>query len=119
MNAVLDKNRPGRNRPGRNRPGRAALLGVILAVLGQPCLAQTAVSGTVAAPSASVESAAPAQAGEVAAIILASEETTLSAQMAGRILKIHFGLGEQAKSKSRLLEFDCSEGQAQLLAAEA
>lgn len=109
MNAVFDNN-------GR---GRAALFGAVLAVLGQSCLAQTAMPGTVAAPSASVEAATPAQAGEVAAIVLASEETTLSAQMAGRILKINYGLGEQAKSKARLLEFDCSEGQAQLMAAEA
>ena len=64
-------------------------------------------------------SASPAQVSEVAAIVQASEETTLSAQMAGRILKIHIGLGEQAKAGARLLEFDCSEGQAQLLAADA
>lgn len=104
---------------GRKGASRAAFLAAMLAAFAQSCPAQTATPGT-AASSAGAEAAAPAaQAGEVAAIILASEETTLSAQMAGRILKINFGLGEQAKSRARLLEFDCSEGQAQLLAAEA
>jgi len=91
--------------------GRAALLGGVLALFALSCVAQPASPDAV--PSG------PAQGGEIAAIVQASEETTLSAQMAGRILRINFGLGEQVKAKSRLLEFDCSEGQAQLLAADA
>jgi membrane fusion protein, multidrug efflux system len=61
---------------------------------------------------------APAEA-EVAALIVASEETTLSAQMAGRIRIVSVGLGDQVKKGSRLIEFDCSEQQAQLDAAAA
>lgn len=93
---------------GRERQGRAALVAAILVFFAQ------CVGAQPAAPAAS-----PAQGGEVAAIVQAGEETTLAAQMAGRILRIHFGLGEQVKAGARLLEFDCSEGQAQLVAAEA
>jgi RND family efflux transporter MFP subunit len=59
------------------------------------------------------------QPAEIAALIVAGEETTLSSQMAGRIKDIRVGLGDQFKAGSRLIEFDCSEQQAQLDAAEA
>lgn len=98
---------------GRTARRCAVLLGAILAAIAQTCPAQTA------APGPATDVSLPTQAGEVAAIVQATEETTLAAQMAGRILKVNFGLGEQTKVKARLLEFDCSEGQAQLLAAEA
>lgn len=56
---------------------------------------------------------------EVAALIVAGEETTLSSQMAGRIKFVSVGLGDQVKKGARLLEFDCSEQQAQLDTADA
>lgn len=56
---------------------------------------------------------------EIAALILASEETILSAQMAGRIKQVNVGLGDEAKDDALLLEFDCDEQRAQLEAAEA
>src|SRR5205085_1613426 len=56
---------------------------------------------------------------EVAALIVAGEETTLSSQMPGRIKQISVGLGDQVKRGSRLIEFDCSEQQAQLESADA
>lgn len=56
---------------------------------------------------------------EVAALILAGEETTLSSQMAGRIGRISAGLGDHVKKGSRLIQFDCSEQKAQLDAADA
>ena len=56
---------------------------------------------------------------EVATLIVAGEETTLSSQMAGRIKSIGVGLGDQVKKGGRLVEFDCSEQQAQLETAEA
>lgn len=101
-------------------PGRLAGAAVLM-VLAHVCVAQTSSPNAAARPGVSAETPAAnrSQAGEVAAIVQASEETTLSSQMAGRIVRIHFGLGEQAKTGARLLEFDCSEGQAQLLAAEA
>jgi RND family efflux transporter MFP subunit len=61
---------------------------------------------------------APAQ-GEIAALIVAGEETTLSSQMAGRIRKIGVGLGDQVKKGARLMDFDCSEQQAQFESAQA
>jgi len=56
---------------------------------------------------------------EIAAIVHAGEETTLSSQMAGKVRRITVGLGDQFKSGARLIEFDCSEQQAQLQSAEA
>jgi len=56
---------------------------------------------------------------EVSVLILATEETTLSSQMGGRILRVHIGLGDAVDKGAPLLEFDCSEQQAQLQAAQA
>jgi RND family efflux transporter MFP subunit len=56
---------------------------------------------------------------EVAALILAGEESTLSSQMAGKISTIHVGLGEVFLKGEALIEFDCSEQRAQLQAADA
>ena len=46
---------------------------------------------------------------EIAALILAGEEGTLSSQMAGRISSIKVGLGDGFKKGAALIEFDCSE----------
>lgn len=78
-----------------------------------------------AAPSPEAPSAAPSEKpaasapSEVAALILASQETTLASQMAGRIRLVGVGLGDQVKKGQRLMEFDCSEQAAQLESAEA
>jgi membrane fusion protein, multidrug efflux system len=56
---------------------------------------------------------------EVAALIIAGQETTLSSQMAGRIKRITVGLGDEVRKNARLIEFDCSEQQAQLDSAKA
>ena len=69
-------------------------------------------------PLAQAPKAAAAQ-GEIAALILASEEGTLSSQMAGRISSIKVGLGDGFKKGAALIEFDCSEQRAQLQAADA
>ncbi|MBV8031205.1 MAG: efflux RND transporter periplasmic adaptor subunit [Betaproteobacteria bacterium] len=74
------------------------------------------------APVSPAAKQAPAQAmqeSEIAALIAAGEETVLSAQMAGRIKDVNIGLGDQFKRGARLLEFDCSEQQAQLDTADA
>jgi RND family efflux transporter MFP subunit len=68
-------------------------------------------------PEAARPEAAPM--GEIAALIVASEETILSSQMAGRIRKVNVGLGDEAKSGAPLIEFDCGEQRAQLAAADA
>jgi RND family efflux transporter MFP subunit len=56
---------------------------------------------------------------EIAALILAGEESTLSSQMAGKINAIRVGLGDNFKKGAALIEFDCSEQRAQLQAADA
>jgi membrane fusion protein, multidrug efflux system len=56
---------------------------------------------------------------EVAALIVAGEETTLSSQMAGRVTRISVGLGDPVKKGARVIQFDCAEQKAQLDAAEA
>ena len=74
----------------------------------------------VPAKAAAAEPAKPAAAEpEVAALIVAGEETTLSSQMAGRIRQLRVGLGEKVKKDARLMEFDCSEQRAQYETAEA
>ena len=56
---------------------------------------------------------------EVAVLVVAGEETTLSSQMAGRILRVTVGLGDDVRADALLIEFDCSEQQAKLQTAQA
>jgi membrane fusion protein (multidrug efflux system) len=78
-----------------------------------------AASPSAASPATPAkQSAAPAPS-EVAALILASQETTLASQMAGRLRLVGIGLGDEVKKGQRLMEFDCSEQAAQVEAAEA
>ncbi len=58
-------------------------------------------------------------AAEIAALIVAGEETTLSSQMAGKIRRVRVGLGDQVEKGAPLVEFDCSEQSAQLETANA
>src|ERR1700752_516688 len=74
----------------------------------------------VAKPPAPAQPEKPAASeSEIAALILATEEGTLSSQMAGRISSIKVGLGDGFKKGTALIEFDCSEQRAQLQAADA
>jgi RND family efflux transporter MFP subunit len=59
------------------------------------------------------------QAIEIPVLVVAGEETTLSSQMAGKIRRIHAGLGDSVRAGAQLVDFDCSEQAAQLQAAEA
>ena len=56
---------------------------------------------------------------DISVLIVPGDETTLSSQMAGKIRRIHVGLGEQVKAKTLLVEFDCAEQEAQLQSAQA
>jgi RND family efflux transporter MFP subunit len=98
----------------------------LAAILGAGCAGAQVQGGSIAptapaaAPTPAPRAAAkPVAESEIAALIAAGEETTLSAQMAGRIKRIGVGLGDQVKKGSPLVEFDCSEQRAQLEAAEA
>lgn len=56
---------------------------------------------------------------EISVLVASGEETILSSQMAGRIKKLYFGLGDLVKSGALLLEFECESEEAQLKAAQA
>lgn len=56
---------------------------------------------------------------EISVLVIPGEETTLSSQMAGKVLRVHPGLGQQVAAGTVLVEFDCSEQKAQMEAAEA
>jgi membrane fusion protein (multidrug efflux system) len=92
---------------------RLGLACALCALATTAALAQTAASPAATAP------AKPTPSVEIAALILASEETTLSAQMTGRIKQVSVGLGERVKQGARLFDFECTEQQAQLETAEA
>lgn len=98
------------------------LFGVLL--LTTACggaLAQQNASGPVLGPQKASEPVAEKQTPqpEIAALIVAGQETTLSSQMAGKIRKLSTGLGEAVRKGAHLIEFDCSEQQAQVEAARA
>jgi RND family efflux transporter MFP subunit len=57
--------------------------------------------------------------GEIPVLVRAGEDTTLSSQMAGKIQRVHVGLGDSVRAGAKLIEFDCSEQRAQQQAAEA
>jgi len=90
-----------------------------VAVAPAPATPPPAAEPAKLAPRSEPKAAAPTSGDEIAALIQASEETVLSAQMAGRIRQINVGLGDEASSGAPLLEFDCDEQRAQLDAAEA
>ena len=56
---------------------------------------------------------------DISVLVVAGEETTLSAQMAGKIKKVNYGLGDNVPRNAVVIEFDCAEQESQLAAAEA
>lgn len=56
---------------------------------------------------------------EVAVLIAADSEATLSSQMAARVKKVNFGIGQGFKPGDVLIEFDCDEQIAKLQSAQA
>jgi membrane fusion protein (multidrug efflux system) len=56
---------------------------------------------------------------DISVLVVAGEETTLSSQMAGKIKRVRFGLGDSVARGAVLIEFDCSEQEAQIQAAQA
>lgn len=90
------------------------LAAIAFAAASAPALAQQSGLPPAAAPSAK-----PSTRAEVPALVTPVEESTLSSQMAGKIRHMSVGLGDQFKKGARLIEFDCSEQQAQLDAAAA
>ncbi len=56
---------------------------------------------------------------DISVLVTSGDETTLSSQMAGKIKKINYGLGDNVAAKAVILEFDCEEQEAQLQSVEA
>ncbi|MEO8203198.1 MAG: efflux RND transporter periplasmic adaptor subunit [Betaproteobacteria bacterium] len=56
---------------------------------------------------------------DISVLVTSGDETTLSSQMAGKIKKISYGLGDTVNAKAVLMEFDCEEQVAQLESAAA
>ncbi len=56
---------------------------------------------------------------DISVLITSGDETTLSSQMAGKIRKVNYGLGDNVAAKAVILEFDCEEQVAQLDSAAA
>ena len=90
---------------------RDRLIAGLMLCCAQICGAQTNAPAAPA-PAGAVEGLS--QSGGVAAIVQAGEETTLSSQMAGKIKKVNYGLGDNVAAKAVILEFDCEEQDAQL-----
>lgn len=57
--------------------------------------------------------------GDLSALITADSEATLSAQMAGKIKNMPYGIGQTFPAGAILAEFDCTESQAKLEALNA
>jgi RND family efflux transporter MFP subunit len=94
-----------------------------------PALAAATPAPTPAAAAAAVPLPAPAaarsatpkpEAGmEMSALVMADNEATLSAQMAGKINRIRFAIGDGFPARAVLVEFDCAEPKARLDALNA
>ena len=56
---------------------------------------------------------------DISVLVTSGDETTLSSQMAGKIKKINYGLGDNVSARAVMLEFDCEEQDAQLESAAA
>ena len=82
-------------------------LSTSLAYAQQPAAAAKPAAAPVAVP-------APEIGMELSALVTADNEATLSAQMAGKIQKINFGIGQGFPAGATLVEFDCAESQAKL-----
>lgn len=83
--------------------------------------APTPASGIAASASATPPSSATQkpEIPEFSALVTAQNEATLSAQMAGKIKKINYDIGQAFPAGAALVEFDCAEPQAKLDALNA
>lgn len=106
-----------------NRTNIAASLAVLMCMLLENAQAQVPANSPpkVAQPAPAVASGSRAELEDrdISVLIVSSEETTLSSQMAGKIRRIAYGIGDNVQRGAVLLEFDCSEQMAQLQSVEA
>lgn len=83
--------------------------------IGKPAVAAPAPTPPIPAPTA--PKSEPGM--ELSALVTADNEATLSAQMAGKIKKLNYSIGQGFRSGAVLVEFDCAESQAKLDALNA
>ncbi|HEY8606077.1 MAG TPA: efflux RND transporter periplasmic adaptor subunit [Noviherbaspirillum sp.] len=96
-----------------------ALLCAVPALHAQPQDGPPAAP-SLSAPAASSAAALPQEAAkELSALISADSEATLSAQMPGKIRRVHYAIGQNFGAGATLVEFDCAEAQARLEAQQA
>ena len=97
-----------------------ALACALIAAFALPLCAAAADAQPIppAAPSAATVAAGETTAA-LSAMVSADNEATLSAQMAGKISKINFTIGQEFRSGAALVEFDCAEPRAKLDALNA
>lgn len=108
-----------------------SLVAFVLAVPVGVAHAQHPTAGAIAKPAVAAPAPAPTppipapavpkpESGmELSALVTADNEATLSAQMAGKIKKVNYGIGQGFRSGAVLVEFDCAESQAKLDALNA
>lgn len=111
---------------------------ILVALLTFPIAASTSAqsqSGGAATPAAAVSPVSPAapkggigalldrfttlEDRDISVLVTSGNETTLSSQMAGKITKVNYGLGDSVGANAVILEFDCEEQNAQIQSAEA
>lgn len=80
---------------------------------------ESGVKRSAASRNAQLDEAALLEQRDISVLVVAGNETTLSSQMAGKIKKIYFGLGDAVPLGALLLEFDCVEQDAQMQTVEA
>jgi membrane fusion protein (multidrug efflux system) len=97
----------------------AAFAALVAAMAIHPVMAQPSAKSSQAPKEAVQPQPAEIDERDVSVLVLPSEETTLSAQMAGKIRKINYGIGDNVPAGALLLEFDCAEQEAQLQSAQA
>lgn len=99
----------------------AALVLTVGTAQAQQPAAKPVAAAVAAAPAAPTPApAAKAEPGmELSAMVTADNEATLSAQMAGKIKKIHYGIGQAFAAGAVLADFDCTESEAKLEALNA
>ena len=94
-----------------------ALAGALFAVSALPLYA--AAADAPATPPLAATATGGESAATLSAMVAADNEATLSAQMAGKINKVNYGIGQEFRSGAVLVEFDCAEPRAKLDALNA
>ncbi len=119
----------------RNRSSLILVALCTLAAVASTSAQSQSQSGSAGSPAAPVSSATPVapKAGigalmdrfttledrDISVLVTSGNETTLSSQMAGKIKKVNYGLGDSVGANAVILEFDCEEQNAQIQSAEA